>query len=122
ITGFPGEDDAAFERTLAFVRESPLTYLHVFPYSVRSGTTAAKLPARVAPGTMTARASALREAGTALKTAFARRFQDREAELLVESSRDPRSRALRGYTRNYLPAPLDGPHAWLARRLPPPPP
>src|SRR5207249_11855739 len=43
IAGFPGEDEAAFERTLAFVEESPLTYLHVFPYSVRSGTTAAKL-------------------------------------------------------------------------------
>ncbi|TMB55389.1 MAG: radical SAM protein, partial [Deltaproteobacteria bacterium] len=40
IAGFPGEDEAAFERTLAFVEESPLTYLHVFPYSVRSGTTA----------------------------------------------------------------------------------
>jgi threonylcarbamoyladenosine tRNA methylthiotransferase MtaB len=43
IAGFPGEDDAAFERTLAFVDASPITYAHVFPYSMRTGTTAAKL-------------------------------------------------------------------------------
>src|SRR5439155_763862 len=49
IAGFPGEDEAAFERTLAFVEASPLTYLHVFPYSVRSGTTAAKLDGRNPP-------------------------------------------------------------------------
>ena len=35
IAGFPGEDDAAFARTLAFVEASPITYGHVFPYSVR---------------------------------------------------------------------------------------
>src|SRR5262249_61782618 len=39
IAGFPGESEAAFERTLAFVAESPVTYLHVFPYSVPSGPT-----------------------------------------------------------------------------------
>src|SRR5207253_928175 len=45
IAGFPGEGDEAFERTHAFCEASPLTYFHVFPYSVRSGTTAAKLAA-----------------------------------------------------------------------------
>src|SRR5262249_44818419 len=38
IAGFPGEDADAFERTLDFVQSSPITYGHVFPYSVRSGT------------------------------------------------------------------------------------
>src|SRR5262249_3525438 len=47
IVGFPGENEEAFTRTLAFLEESPLTYFHVFPYSVRSGTTAAKFTDKV---------------------------------------------------------------------------
>src|SRR5436305_1833187 len=59
IAGFPGEDEAAFERTLAFVEESPFSYLHVFPYSLRSGTTAARLDGRNPPATIAARARRL---------------------------------------------------------------
>jgi len=117
IAGFPGEDEAAFERTVAFVEESPLTYLHVFPYSVRSGTTAAKLEGRNPPAAIAARARRLRGAGERKRAAFARRFDGAEAEVLVETTRDPASGALRGYTRNYLRARLAGPDAWRGRRL-----
>ena len=117
IAGFPGEDDAAFERTLAFVEESPFTYLHVFPYSVRSGTTAAKLDGKNAPGTIAARARRLRAVGERQRAAFARRFDGTAAEVLVERAREPRTGALRGYTRNYLRARLDGPDAWRGRRV-----
>ena len=44
IAGFPTEDDAMFENTRKLVEESGLAYLHVFPYSQRSGTPAAKMP------------------------------------------------------------------------------
>jgi threonylcarbamoyladenosine tRNA methylthiotransferase MtaB len=118
IAGFPGEDDAAFERTLAFLESSPLTYAHVFPYSVRSGTTAAKLDGRNAPGVITTRARRLRAAAERKRTSFARRFDGATGEVLVESTRDPQSGELRGYTRNYLRARLDGPDAWQRRRLP----
>jgi len=117
IAGFPGEDEAAFERTLAFVEESPLSYLHVFPYSVRSGTTAAKLDGRNPPAAIAARARRLRAVGERKRAAFARRFDGAEAEVLVETTRDPASGALRGYTRNYLRARLVGPDAWRGRRL-----
>jgi threonylcarbamoyladenosine tRNA methylthiotransferase MtaB len=117
IAGFPGEDDAAFERTLAFVEESPFTYFHVFPYSVRTGTTAAKLDGRNLPATIAARARRLRAVGDRKRAAFARRFDGTDAEVLVETTRDPRSGALRGYTRNYLRARLEGPDAWYGRRL-----
>ena len=117
IAGFPGEDDAAFERTLAFVEESPYTYLHVFPYSVRTGTTAAKLDGRNPPATITGRARRLRAVGARKRAAFARRFDGAAAEILVETTRDPASGDLRGYTRNYLRARLDGPDAWRGRRL-----
>jgi threonylcarbamoyladenosine tRNA methylthiotransferase MtaB len=117
IAGFPGEDEAAFERTLAFVAASPLTYVHVFPFSVRSGTTAAKLDGRVSRATVAARARRLRGLGERLRTGFARRFDQAAAEVLVETTREPGTGALRGYTRNYLRARLEGPDAWAGRRL-----
>src|SRR5690606_118636 len=44
IAGFPTETDAMFENTFSFVTEADLTYLHVFPFSPREGTPAAKMP------------------------------------------------------------------------------
>src|SRR4029453_7376041 len=70
IAGFPGEDDDAFARTLAFVEASPITYGHVFPYSVRSGTTAAKLDGHQSPPTIAARARPLRAAGARKRAAL----------------------------------------------------
>jgi len=117
IAGFPGEDQAAFERTLAFLEESPFTYLHVFPYSVRTGTTAAKLDRRNPPDVVAARARRLRAVGERKRAAFARRFDGSDAEVLVETTRDPQTGELRGYTRNYLRARLAGPDAWRGRRV-----
>ena len=118
IAGFPGEDAAAFERTLALLEETPVTYCHVFPYSVRSGTTAAKLDGQNPPAVIAGRARRLRALGEQKRHAFARRFDGAPAEVLVETTRDPATGALRGYTRNYLRARLDGPDAWKGRRLP----
>src|SRR5262249_3879376 len=118
IAGFPGEDEAAFERTLAFVERSPLTYAHVFPYSVRSGTTAAKLDGGQPPATIAERARRLRTACERKRDAFARAFDGRAAEVLVETTRDRRTGTLRGYTRNYLRAHLHGPDAWCGTLVP----
>jgi threonylcarbamoyladenosine tRNA methylthiotransferase MtaB len=112
IAGFPGEDDAAFERTLSFVERSPLTYGHVFPYSVRSGTTAAKLDGKQSSATIVERARRLREACERKRAEFARLFDRSAAEVLVETTRDRQTGELRGYTRNYLRAHLHGPDAW----------
>ena len=64
IAGFPTEDDAMFENTLAMVTEADLTYLHVFPYSPRQGTPAARMP-QVDRTVAKSRAKRLREAGEA---------------------------------------------------------
>jgi threonylcarbamoyladenosine tRNA methylthiotransferase MtaB len=64
IAGFPTETDAMFENTLALVADCSLTHLHVFPFSARPGTPAAKMPP-VAPQIVKARAKRLREAGDA---------------------------------------------------------
>ncbi|HEX4196658.1 MAG TPA: tRNA (N(6)-L-threonylcarbamoyladenosine(37)-C(2))-methylthiotransferase MtaB [Caulobacteraceae bacterium] len=64
IAGFPTETDAMFENTLALVAEAGLAYLHVFPFSPRPGTPAARMPA-VDRATVKARAERLRGAGAA---------------------------------------------------------
>ncbi len=64
IAGFPTESDAAFDNTLALVEEAGLSFLHVFPYSARPGTPAAKMPPVKGP-VIKDRARRLREAGEA---------------------------------------------------------
>jgi threonylcarbamoyladenosine tRNA methylthiotransferase MtaB len=62
IAGFPTETEAHFENSLALVRECNLTWLHVFPYSVRNGTPAARMP-QVNGRDIKDRAARLRQAG-----------------------------------------------------------
>jgi len=64
IAGFPTETDAHFENSLKLVEECGLTWLHVFPYSIRPGTPAAKMP-QVHGGAIKERAKRLRDAGEA---------------------------------------------------------
>ena len=64
IAGFPTETDAHFAQSLALVQECDLTWLHVFPYSPRKGTPAARMP-QVAGAAIRDRAAQLRAAGAA---------------------------------------------------------
>ncbi|RPE64786.1 threonylcarbamoyladenosine tRNA methylthiotransferase MtaB [Pacificibacter maritimus] len=65
IAGFPTETDAHFENSLKLVKDCDLTWLHVFPYSKREGTPAAKIPTQVNGTVIKARAARLRAAGNA---------------------------------------------------------
>ena len=64
IAGFPTETEEMFSRSLDLVEECGLTFLHVFPYSPRPGTPAARMP-QVAGGAIKERAKRLRAAGEA---------------------------------------------------------
>ncbi|WP_424832259.1 tRNA (N(6)-L-threonylcarbamoyladenosine(37)-C(2))-methylthiotransferase MtaB [Ruegeria sp.] len=68
IAGFPTEDEAHFENSLKLVTDCDLTWLHVFPYSKRQGTPAARIPQQVDGKTVKARAARLRAAGEAQVT------------------------------------------------------
>ncbi|MDP3426910.1 MAG: MiaB/RimO family radical SAM methylthiotransferase [Humidesulfovibrio sp.] len=70
LTGFPGETEAQFEKSLAFCRSLPLTYAHVFPYSSRPGTPAASWPDTLLKAERTARAARLRALSESRKRAF----------------------------------------------------
>jgi len=70
IVGFPGETDVDFETNMSFLRDSPITYLHVFPYSDRPGTAATQLPVKVPGATIRDRGRAIRAIGTQLAARF----------------------------------------------------
>jgi threonylcarbamoyladenosine tRNA methylthiotransferase MtaB len=83
IAGFPTETEAQFAATLALVAEIGLTWLHVFPYSPRPGTPAARMPA--VPGAeRKERAARLRAAGEAAVERFLAAQIGRTVEVLVE--------------------------------------
>jgi threonylcarbamoyladenosine tRNA methylthiotransferase MtaB len=70
IVGFPGETDEDFAENLTYLPASPLSHLHVFPYSDRPGTEASLLPSRVPPSTIRDRGARVREIGASLARQF----------------------------------------------------
>ena len=101
IAGFPTETDALFDETLRFVNEAALPYLHVFPYSERPGTPAARMPAVPRP-IRKARAAALREAGSVEARRFFAGQVGRVVSLLVEAEQS-------GHTEHFAPVRLSRP-------------
>ncbi|MDA9508399.1 2-methylthioadenine synthase [Bradyrhizobium sp. CCBAU 11386] len=100
IAGFPTETEAMFSRSLDLVRECGLTFLHVFPYSPRPGTPAARMP-QVAGPEIKERARLLRAAGEA---ALRQRLQAEigaTRDVLIESDSQ-------GRTEHYLPVAIAG--------------
>lgn len=86
IAGFPTETDEMFENSLRLVTECDLTWLHVFPYSPRAGTPAARMPAVPGP-TIKERAARLRAAGDAQVTRHLATQLGRTHRILLESTR-----------------------------------
>lgn len=70
LMGFPGETEANVLETLEVVRSLPLTYAHVFPYSVRPGTVAAELPDQIEKAERQERAARVRAIIEAKREAF----------------------------------------------------
>jgi threonylcarbamoyladenosine tRNA methylthiotransferase MtaB len=70
IVGFPGETDVDFEQLVTYLEHSPLTHLHVFPYSDRPGTPASMMRERVPGGAVRERARRIREIGKGLADRF----------------------------------------------------
>jgi len=117
IAGFPGETDADFEATAALVEALPFSYLHVFSYSDRRGTEAARGTApRVASVTIRQRTTRLRSLGASKQAAFRRAQLGRELPVLVLERREREAGRLVGLTDNYLELAFAGPDA-LMRRL-----
>ena len=87
IVGFPGETEEEFAETLAFVREIGFAKVHVFPFSQREGTRAAKMPGQVPPAVKAERAAQLSALADEIRSAhLASRFGQR-LTVLVEGKK-----------------------------------
>ncbi len=101
IAGFPTETDALFAETLAFVAETEPAFLHVFPYSERPGTPAARMPA-VAVALRRERAARLRQEGAAAALRFYQAQLGATVSVLTETEQG-------GHSEHFAPVRLDRP-------------
>ncbi len=101
IVGFPGETDEDFAATLDLCRHVGFTRMHVFPFSPRPGTAAARLPRQLPPETIRERTRVLRELARELARTRIAGLQGRRVEVLVETFSPDRS-LCRGHDQRYI--------------------
>ena len=94
IAGFPTETEAMFANTLALIADCDLVHTHIFPYSPRAGTPAAKMP-QVEPEVVKARATRLREVAGVHRAAWLQSLVGTDQQILVERPGD------RGHAPNF---------------------
>lgn len=99
MIGFPGETDEEFAETCQTFTKNPFAYAHVFTYSERAGTPAARRKDAVPVPVRQRRSAALRELSATQHRQFMTRFLGREEEILFEN---PQGEIWPGYTKNYL--------------------
>ncbi len=116
IVGHPGETDEDFEATLALVGSLPFSYLHVFTYSDRKGTEAARRPGHVPAAVIRERSQRLRRLGREKSHAFRSALVGSAREVLVLEARDHQTGLLSGLTSNYVEVLFPGPDG-LGRRM-----
>lgn len=115
ITGFPGETEAEFEESLAFVRQMRFAGGHVFTYSARTGTAAARMPGQVPQPVRKERNARLRQAIAESGHRYQQRFLGKVLPVLWESATalGPAGWDLNGLTDNYLRVSATAPrHLW----------
>lgn len=100
ITGFPGETDEDHAATVSLVEQLPFTYLHVFPFSLRPGTPAERLPNRVSPAVANERARELRLLGEEKAARYAATRVGGVADVVAIGP--PRDGGREGLTEDYL--------------------
>ena len=117
IAGFPGETEAEFQETVQLLEELPLSDLHIFPYSSRPGTTAARMPDHVPDRVVTERAAQLRKISERKKQAFLERSIGQRHDVLVQKY-DGKTGLCRGFSQNYLSIAFAGDAAFVNTIIP----
>ncbi len=104
IVGFPGETEEEFMETYNFIRDYRFSELHVFPYSKRTGTPAARMEDQVDEEVKNERVHRLIELNDQLAKQYASEFENEVLEVIPEEKfkEDPESGLYEGYTDNYL--------------------
>ncbi len=99
IVGFPGETEADFEESRRFCEEIGFAQMHIFPYSVREGTLAARLPNRVSDEVKTERAHIMLSLAADMKRRFCEGFIGKQLPVLFEQQKNG---MWSGMTENYM--------------------
>ena len=99
IVGFPGETEEDFEETIKNAREIGFSKIHVFPYSIRKGTKAEKMPGHLDNSIKKDRARRLIEVSKELEIKYMNKFVGKEVEMLTENDKDGFTI---GHTSNFL--------------------
>ncbi|WP_339137181.1 MAG: tRNA (N(6)-L-threonylcarbamoyladenosine(37)-C(2))-methylthiotransferase MtaB [Candidatus Electrothrix sp. GW3-4] len=107
LAGFPGENEEAAEKSISFLAELPITYLHIFPYSLRPGTEAAKYADQVPGPVKDARVARLRGLDAQKRRAFYQQHCGMEQRVLFEGL-DEQTGLLKGFSENYIPVRCQG--------------
>ncbi|QHC04821.1 tRNA (N(6)-L-threonylcarbamoyladenosine(37)-C(2))-methylthiotransferase MtaB [Anoxybacillus sp. PDR2] len=104
IVGFPGETEEEFMETYEFIRDHQFSELHVFPYSKRTGTPAARMPDQVDEEVKNERVHRLIALSDHLAKEYASQFEGQVLEVIPEEpyKEEPDSGLYVGYTDNYL--------------------
>jgi len=100
IAGFPTETEEMFKQTVDLISEANLLHLHIFPYSARTGTPAAKMP-QIAPNVRKVRAKLLRDAGAKLIADHLSKRVGLNENVLLEKNNT-------GYTDQFFPMTVSG--------------
>jgi threonylcarbamoyladenosine tRNA methylthiotransferase MtaB len=107
IVGFPGEGEKEFKNTYCLLKNLPIAYLHVFPYSERPLAAAVNLYPKIPDKTIKQRSLLLRELSTKKRELFASRFLGKKLLVLVEKSKDKKTGLFKGFSENYIPVLLE---------------
>ncbi|MFJ8063056.1 tRNA (N(6)-L-threonylcarbamoyladenosine(37)-C(2))-methylthiotransferase MtaB [Psychrobacillus sp. NPDC096426] len=110
IVGFPGESEEEFMETFNFIRDQKFSELHVFPYSKRTGTPAARMDNQVDEDIKNERVHRLIALNDQLAAEYASRFEGEVLEIIPEEKYklDHESNLYEGYTDNYLKVVIPG--------------
>lgn len=99
IVGFPGETEEEFNRTYEFLKEIKFYKMHVFKYSPRSGTVAAKMPNQIDGNIKEERSNKLIELSDENEKEYNQKYIGKEVEVLLE---EREGEYLKGHTTNYM--------------------
>lgn len=108
IAGFPTETDEMFENSMRLVEDCNLTYLHVFPYSERDGTPAARMP-QMDRSIRKARAARLRALGAIKVNQLLESSVGKDVNILIEKNMRDQNASI-GHTEHFAPAKIIGEH------------
>ncbi|MFC9539199.1 tRNA (N(6)-L-threonylcarbamoyladenosine(37)-C(2))-methylthiotransferase MtaB [Lysinibacillus sp. NPDC056959] len=118
IVGFPGETEEEFMETYNFIRDHKFSELHVFPFSPRTGTPAARMEDQIDENIKNERVHRLIALNDQLAKEYSSRFEDQVLEVIPEEfvhDESGEAGLLTGYTDNYLKVVFEGPESLIGQ-------